>query len=129
MLPFCARRGVGVIPWAPLAGGFLARPHDELHATRRGETSSSLRRRPYPDNGGIEINERVAELADDRGVSMAQIAVAWLLHKDWVDVPIVGATKPEHLEDIVEATEVSLPESDIAYLEEPYDPVPVSGHE
>ena len=129
MLPFCLRNDVGVIPWAPLAGGFLARPHERIHATARGETSSSLRRRPYPDNGGLEINERVEELADDNGVSMAQIAVAWLLHKEWVDVPIVGATKLEHLEDIVEATEITLSGSDLSYLEEPYEPVRVSGHE
>jgi len=129
MLPFCSREGIGVIPWAPLAGGFLARPHERIHATRRGETSSSLRRRPYPDNGGIEINERVEELAGEKGVSMAQIAVAWLLHKEAVDVPIVGATRIEHLEDIVEATELTLSDSDASYLEEPYEPVPVSGHE
>ncbi len=129
MLPFCKQEGVGVIPWAPLAGGFLARPHEQMHATRRGETSSSLRRRPYPDNGGVEINERVEELADQNGVSMAQIAVAWLLHKEWVDVPIVGATKVEHLEDIVEATEIDFSESDLSYLEEPYGPVRIAGHD
>jgi aryl-alcohol dehydrogenase-like predicted oxidoreductase len=129
MLPYCSREGVGVIPWAPLAGGFLARPHGEIHATRRGETSSSLRRRPYRAGGGDQINERVEELADEKGVSMAQIAVAWLLHKDWVDVPIVGATRIEHLEDIVEATEIALSGSELSYLEEPYEPVRVSGHE
>ena len=129
MLPFCLENDVGVIPWAPLAGGFLARPHEQIHATTRGETSSSLRRRPYRENGGVEINERVAELADENGVSMAQIAVAWLLHKEWVDVPIVGATKIEHLEDVVAATEVSLSDSDLSYLESPYEPVPIAGHE
>jgi aryl-alcohol dehydrogenase-like predicted oxidoreductase len=129
MLPFCSREGIGVIPWAPLAGGFLARPHERVHATRRGETSSSLRRRPYPDNGGTEINERVEELAGEKGVSMAQIAVAWLLHKEPVDVPIVGATRIEHLEDIVEATEITLSDSDVSYLEAPYEPVSISGHE
>jgi aryl-alcohol dehydrogenase-like predicted oxidoreductase len=60
---------------------------------------------------------------------MAQIALSWLLHKDWVDAPIVGTTSVEHLEDAVEALEISLSASDIAYLEEPYEPVPVSGHE
>ncbi|MFC6940597.1 aldo/keto reductase [Salinirubellus sp. GCM10025818] len=129
MLPLCLDDDVGVIPWAPLAGGFLARPHEEIHSTTRGETSSSLRRRPYRENGGIEINERVEELAGEKGVSMAQIAIAWLLHKEWVDVPIVGATRIEHLEDIVEATEISLSEGDLAYLEEPYEPVRISGHE
>lgn len=129
MLPFCSKNGIGVIPWAPLAGGFLARPHEQMHATTRGKTSSSLRRRPYPDNGGIEINERVEELANDNGVSMAQIAIAWLLHKEWVDVPIVGVTKVDHLDDIVEATEITLSKSDLSYLEGPYEPVPIAGHE
>ncbi|MFB6300557.1 MAG: aldo/keto reductase [Halobacteriales archaeon] len=129
ILPLCARENVGVIPWAPLAGGFLARPHEDMQATKRGQSSSSLTRRPYPDGGGIEINERVQELAEERGVSMAQISVAWLLHKDWVDVPIVGATKIEHLEDIVGAVEIDLTDDELAYLEEPYEPVRVSGHD
>ncbi|MDY6819916.1 MAG: aldo/keto reductase [Halobacteriales archaeon] len=129
MLPLCARENVGVIPWAPLAGGFLARPHEDIHATKRGQSSSSLTRRPYPDRGGIEINERIQELAEERGVSMAQISVAWLLHKDWVDVPIVGATKIEHLEDIVGAVEIDFTDDELAYLEEPYEPVRVSGHD
>jgi len=60
---------------------------------------------------------------------MAQIALAWLLHKEWVDAPIVGASKIEHLEDAVEALEIDLSGSDIEYLEEPYEPVPVSGHD
>jgi aryl-alcohol dehydrogenase-like predicted oxidoreductase len=84
---------------------------------------------PYRDGGGAEINERVAELAAEKGVTMAQIALSWLLHKDWVDTPIVGTTSVEHLEDAVEALEISLSESDIAYLDEPYEPVSVSGHD
>ncbi len=60
---------------------------------------------------------------------MAQIALAWLLHKEWVDAPIVGTTSVEHLEEAVEALEISLSSSDVAYLEEPYEPVRVSGHE
>ena len=60
---------------------------------------------------------------------MAQLAVAWLLHKEWVDAPIIGATKIEHLEDIVEATEISLSSRDLSYLEEPYEPVPIAGHD
>jgi aryl-alcohol dehydrogenase-like predicted oxidoreductase len=129
MLPYCQDNGIGVIPWAPLAGGFLARPYEELESTKRGQTSSSLHRRPYADNGGIEINERVQELANENGASMAQIAIAWLLHKDWVSVPIVGATKVEHIDDTVEALDISLSSSDISYLEEPYEPVRIAGHE
>ena len=127
-LPLCARENVGVIPWSPLARGFLARPHDELDATARGQAETEADRHPYLDNGGREINERVQELAEDRGVKMAQIALAWLLENDHVDAPIVGTTSVEHLEDAVEATELSLSDSEVAYLEEPYEPVPVSGH-
>jgi aryl-alcohol dehydrogenase-like predicted oxidoreductase len=60
---------------------------------------------------------------------MAQVALAWLLHKDWVDAPIVGTTSVEHLEDAVEALEVDLSESHVEYLEEPYEPIPITGHQ
>jgi len=129
MLPLCEREGVGVIPWSPLARGYLTRPHEEFDATTRGETDDYAREHPYFEGGGREINERVAELAADYGVTMAQIALTWLLHQDAVDAPIVGTTSVEHLEDAVEALEIDLSESDQAYLEEPYEPVPVSGHE
>ncbi|MFD1564616.1 aldo/keto reductase [Haloarchaeobius amylolyticus] len=129
MLPLCEKENVGVIPWSPLARGYLTRPHEEIDATTRGETEDHLYDHPYRDGGGPAINERVAELAAEKGVTMAQIALAWLLHKDWVDAPIVGTTSVEHLEQAVEALEISLSPSDMAYLEEPYEPVPVSGHD
>ncbi|MFB6127067.1 MAG: aldo/keto reductase [Halolamina sp.] len=129
MLPLCDRENVGVIPWSPLARGYLTRPHEELEATARGQAEADSARHPYLDNGGREINDRVRELAAERGLEMAQIALAWLLHKEWVDAPIVGTTSVEHLEDAVEAVEVDLSDSEIAYLEEPYEPVAVSGHE
>jgi aryl-alcohol dehydrogenase-like predicted oxidoreductase len=131
MLPLCEREGVGVIPWSPLARGYLARPHDSVDATTRGASDSErdhLYEHPYREGGGPEINERAAELATEKGVSMAQISLAWLLHQDAVDAPIVGTTSVEHLEDAVEALEIDLTESDREYLEEPYEPVPVSGH-
>jgi len=135
MLPFCRDRGVGVVTWSPLARGFLARPHDTFADTTRGD--QSLDRgdvvtdmiHTYRANGGDEINERVQELAAEKQVSMAQIALSWLLHKDTVDAPIIGTTSVEHLEDAVEALEIDLSDSDIAWLEEPYEPVPVVGHE
>ena len=118
-----------VNPWSPLARGYLARPHEELDVTTRGQTDDYARDHPYFEGGGREINERVAELAAEKGVTMAQIALAWLLHQDAVDAPIVGTTSVEHLEDAVEALEIDLTASEQAYLEEPYEPVPVSGHE
>jgi len=134
MLPLCEREGVGSLPWSPLARGFLARPHEQFLDTARGEfmdadDTMSDRIRNYQASGGIEINERVAELAAEKGVTMAQISLAWLLHQPAVDAPIVGTTSIDHLEDAVEATELSLSDSDLDYLAEPYEPVPVDGHD
>jgi aryl-alcohol dehydrogenase-like predicted oxidoreductase len=130
MLPLCEQEDVGVLPWSPLARGWLTRPHESFDATTRGQTDSYAREHPYAEGGGREINERVQELAAEHGVEMAQIALAWLFEKDVVDAPIVGTTSVEHLEAAVEALEsVDLSASDVAYLEEPYEPVRVSGHE
>ncbi|ELZ40717.1 aldo/keto reductase [Halorubrum tebenquichense] len=115
MVPFCEQNDIGLIPWSPLARGFLTRPHDELEATVRGETDQYLHERlqTYADNGGREINERVAELAAEKGVKMAQIALSWLLHQDAVDAPIIGARKPEYVVDAVEALDIDLSASDL----------------
>jgi aryl-alcohol dehydrogenase-like predicted oxidoreductase len=129
MLPFCEKEGIGVMPWSPLARGYLTRPHEDVDATLRGETEEHLYEHPYREGGGPAVNERVAELADEKGVKMAQIALAWLFHKEWVDTPIVGTTSVEHLEDAVEALDIDLSPSDVEWLEEPYEPVRVSGHE
>jgi aryl-alcohol dehydrogenase-like predicted oxidoreductase len=129
MLPYCKKQDIGVIPWSPLARGYLARPHEEFDATTRGKTDDYARQHPYFEGNGQEINERVAELADQKDASMGQIALAWLLHKPSVDAPIVGTTNTEHLEEAVEALEISLSDSDLEWLEEPYEPVSVSGHE
>jgi len=132
MLPLCEKEGVGVIPWSPLAGGYLARPDDEFATTARGErTADSDRDRVedvYRPGGGVEINERLQGLAAEKDATMAQVALAWHLHKDWVDAPIVGVSSVEHLEDAVAATDLELTDEEIARLEEPYEPVPVSGH-
>ncbi|MFT4922728.1 MAG: aryl-alcohol dehydrogenase-like predicted oxidoreductase [Haloarculaceae archaeon] len=129
MLPLCEKKDVAVIPWSPLARGYLARPHEEFDATTRGESDEYAQEHPYFEGNGQEINERVQELADQKDATMAQIALSWVLHKDWVDAPIVGTTSIEHLEEAVEALEISLSESDVEWLEEPYEPVSVSGHE
>ncbi|MFC6721961.1 aldo/keto reductase [Halobacteriaceae archaeon SHR40] len=129
MLPYCQKEGIGVIPWSPLARGYLARPHEKFDKTTRGESDEYAREHPYFEGNGEEINERVQELAADKDASMAQIALSWVLHKEWVDAPIVGTTSVEHLEEAVEALDISLSDSDIEYLEAPYEPVSVSGHE
>mgnify|MGYP000123806986 CR=1 FL=1 len=128
MLPLCDREDIAVMPWSPLGAGFLTRPHEEFDATTRGEHEAEIGR-PYAAGSGREINERVRELAAEKGVSMAQLAIAWQFHKEWVTTPILGTSSVEHLEAAVEALEIDLSESDIEYLEEPYEPVPVSGHE
>jgi aryl-alcohol dehydrogenase-like predicted oxidoreductase len=129
MMPLCKKEDIGVIPWSPLARGYLARPHEEFDATARGESDDYAKEHPYFEGNGKEINERVEELADQKGATMAQIALSWVLHKDYVDAPIVGTTSVEHLEAAVEALDISLSDSDIEWLEEPYEPVSVSGHE
>jgi len=128
-LPLCEKEGIGVMPWSPLARGYLTRPHESVDATLRGETEEHLYAHPYREGGGPTVNERVAELAEERDVKMAQIALSWLFHKEWVDTPIVGTTSVEHLEDAVEALDIDLSRSDVEWLEEPYEPVRVSGHE
>ncbi len=125
MLPLCQREGIGVIPWSPMARGYLTRPESEVDATKRGESEEKLYAQPYREGGGIGVNEHVEQLADEKGVSMAQIALSWLLHKEWVDAPIIGTTSVEHLEDAVEALEISLSDSEMEFLEEPYEPVRV----
>jgi aryl-alcohol dehydrogenase-like predicted oxidoreductase len=129
MLPFCQQEDVAVIPWSPLARGYLTRPHESFDATTRGETDDYAREHPYFEGNGREVNERVQELADEYDATMAQIALAWILHKEWVDAPIVGTTSIEHLEQAVAALDISLSDSDIEWLEEPYEAVRVSGHE
>ncbi|MFB6154201.1 MAG: aldo/keto reductase [Halodesulfurarchaeum sp.] len=129
MLPLASKENVAVIPWSPLARGYLTRPHEEIDATTRGQSEEYMYQHPYREGGGKEINRRVQELAAEKDVTMAQIALAWLLHKEWVDAPIVGTTSVEHLEDAVEALDISLSGSEMTYLEEPYEPVRVSGHD
>ncbi|MBX0323063.1 aldo/keto reductase [Halomicroarcula sp. F13] len=129
MLPLCDEKDVGVLPWSPLARGYLTRPHEEFEATTRGQTDDYAREHPYFEGGGREVNERVEELAAEYDATMAQIGLAWLLDKEWVDAPIVGTTSIEHLEQAVEALDIDLSASDVEYLEAPYEPVRVSGHE
>ena len=117
MLPLCADQGIGVIPWSPLARGRLARPWGET--TERSEHdpfAASL----YAEATDRPVVERVAEVAQERGVPMAQVATAWMLSKPVVTAPIIGATKPHHIDDAVAAVDLVLSDDEIARLEEPY---------
>jgi aryl-alcohol dehydrogenase-like predicted oxidoreductase len=130
MLPLCRAEGVGVIPWSPLARGFLA---GTRHRTGGGKTtrskSDTFAQRMYFQDMDFAVVERVEVLAERRGVTPAQIALAWLLHQEGVTSPIIGASKMAHLEQAVAALEIDLAAEEQAYLEEPYQPHPVLGHE
>ena len=123
MMPLCVDQGVGVIPWSPLARGRLTREWDE--ATARSETDA-FGKYLYSDDDRV-IVERVAEIAAERDVPRAQVALAWMLSKPFVTSPIVGVTKQHHLDDAVAAVELELSADDITRLEEPYRPHQVVG--
>jgi 1-deoxyxylulose-5-phosphate synthase len=126
MLPLCQDQKIGVIPWAPLAKGRLARrPSTEESETQRAQTDA-FGRRLYAA-GDLVVAERVGDVAEARGLPMAQVALAWLLSKPVITAPIVGATKPQHLDDAVAAVSVRLTAEEIQHLEEPYQPHAVTG--
>ena len=129
MIPQCIDQGVGIIPWSPLARGFLAgtRTREGERRTRRSETDP-LQDEWYGRPEDFDVVDRLAEVAGDRGVPQAQVASAWLLHKPGVTAPIVGATKLGHLEDALAAAELALSPEEVARLEQPYVPHPVLGH-
>ncbi len=129
MIPLCVEDGVGVIPWSPLARGVLTgnRTREGGRLTTRADTDP-FTDYLYSQPSDFDVVERVAEVAAERGVPPAQIALTWLLHKPGVTAPIVGATKPGHLEDALAAEQLTLSDEEIARLEEPYLPHPVLGH-
>jgi aryl-alcohol dehydrogenase (NADP+) len=123
MIPLCRDEGIGVVPWSPLARGRLARPWDER--TERS-AADEFGQRLYGE-ADRPIVDAVGALAERRGLPRAQVALAWLLAQPGVDAPIVGATKPEHLDDAVAAREVTLSGDELTTLEEHYQPHPVRG--
>jgi aryl-alcohol dehydrogenase-like predicted oxidoreductase len=130
MIPQCIDQGIGVLPWSPLARGILAGNRGDLseRRTTRAQTDSfadSL----YEPELDLPVVSRLYELADARGLPSAQLALAWVLGKPGVTAPIVGATKLQHIEDALAAVELELFEDEVASLEEPYVPHPVSGHQ
>jgi 1-deoxyxylulose-5-phosphate synthase len=129
MLPLCRAEGIGVIPWSPLARGFLTggRKREGYGDTRRAQTDDYAQNMYYQE-ADFEIAGRVAELASRRGIPAAQIALAWLLHQPGVTSPIIGASKMGHLEDAVASLEIQLTAEEINFLEERYQPHPVLGH-
>jgi 1-deoxyxylulose-5-phosphate synthase len=128
MIPFCIDEGVGIIPWSPLARGWLTgtRSRGGERRTTRAETDA------FQDSlygeADFDVVDRLDEVAGERGVPAAQLALAWMLHKPGITAPIVGATKLEHLEDALAAAELEVSGEEIERLEEPYVPHPVLGH-
>jgi aryl-alcohol dehydrogenase-like predicted oxidoreductase len=126
MLPLCRNQGVGVIPWSPLARGRLTRAPDVKTERSESDRFGSYLFRKTAEADRLVI-ERVGEIAAARGLPRAQVALAWVLAKPAVTAPIVGATRPEHLDDAAAAVEVKLSAEEIARLEEPYIPHAVVG--
>lgn len=126
MLPLCADQNVAVMPWSPMARGQLTRPWGS--ETQRSE-SDAVGKMLYArtQDNDREIVNAVEKLSQERGIPMAQIALAWVLQKPEVTSPIIGATKPKHIEDAVAALDVALSSEEIAAIEAPYTPHPVLG--
>jgi 1-deoxyxylulose-5-phosphate synthase len=129
MIPQCADQGVAVLPYSPLARGMLTGNRTRtgtLQTTRAG--SDPLSNSQYRTEADFDVADRLTEVARDRDLPPAQVALAWLLHKPAVTAPIVGATRLGHIEDALAATELTLSAEEIRRLEEPYTPHPVLGH-
>jgi 1-deoxyxylulose-5-phosphate synthase len=130
MNPLCAAEGIGLLPWSPLARGYLAgarRSLDDRASTQRAKTDEyghSL----YTDPADWEIVEAAQAVAAERGVSPAEVALAWLLSKPAVTAPIVGTTKASHLDAAIQSVELDLSVEEISRLEAPYEPHPIAGH-
>jgi aryl-alcohol dehydrogenase (NADP+) len=129
MIPLCRDEGIGLLPWSPLARGFLAgnRRRGDFGETSRAKTDD-FAQSMYYDDGDFAVVDRVGEIARKHGVSHAQVALAWLLHQPGVTAPIIGASKPQHLDEALAALGLKLDESELKALAEPYRPHPVLGH-
>jgi len=127
--PLCRDEGIGLLPWSPLARGFLAgnRSKQDHGETSRAKTDDYAHKMYYQD-ADFAVVDRVTQLAKARGVSNAQVALAWLLHQPGVTAPIIGASKPNHLDDALAAVGLKLEPAELKALEEPYRPHPVLGH-
>jgi Predicted oxidoreductases (related to aryl-alcohol dehydrogenases) len=127
MHPLCEDQGVGVIPWSPLARGVLAG-----NRTREGKVTTRAQSDDFADrlyaDSDFAVVDALGAVAKERGLPPAQVALAWMLHKQAITAPIVGATKPGHIEDAVAAVAVELSDDEITALEKPYLPHPVLGH-
>ncbi len=129
MIPLCLSEGIGLLPWSPLARGFLAgnRSKEDHGETLRAKTDD-LAQKMYYQHSDFTVVERVSQIARKRGVSNAQVALAWILQRPGVSAPIIGASKMNHLDDALAALDVKLDADEVKALEEPYEPHRVLGH-
>jgi aryl-alcohol dehydrogenase (NADP+) len=128
MIPLCKDQGIGLIPWSPLARGFLTGRYKrgKTPSTSRYKTDKYFAERFFrPED--FDVVERAEEIAKEKGVTTAQVALAWLLHKG-VNAPIIGATKVQHLEEAVDSLQIQLSDDDMKRLEEPYKTHRILGH-
>ena len=129
MMPYCAAEGVGTMPWSPLARGYLAGSGAGSNATMRARTDTVSDSLQIGSDEDETIRDRVAEIAAEIGAKPAQVALAWVLSKPYVTSPIVGMSKPHHLEDALGALTISLSAEQIDRLEAPYRTRPVLSHQ
>jgi aryl-alcohol dehydrogenase (NADP+) len=131
MLPLCRDAGIGAIPWSPLARGFLAgnRSRDGEAQTTRAKSDANILTANAFLESDYAIRDRVNELAKEKGVSGAQIALAWLMHQPVVSAPIVGASKMKHLEDAIAAVNVKLSDDEAKALAKGYQTRRILGHQ
>ena len=136
MLPLCRAEGIGIIPWSPLARGFLAGNRERFTGADGKRGGETLRARTdeyaqslYYADSDFRVVDQVVEIARGRGVTPAQVALAWILRQSGVTAPIIGVTKVEQLDDAVAALDVTLDDDESGRLEAPYVPHPVLGHQ
>ncbi len=128
MLPLCRDQGIGVIPWSPLARGFLAGNRDKQGGETTRAKSDDYAKQMYYQEDDFSVADRLSEVAHSRGLPNMQVALAWVLSKTDVTAPIIGASKPQHLDEALGAISVKLSEDEIKRLEEPYKPHRILGH-
>ncbi|RSH92127.1 hypothetical protein EHS25_008542 [Saitozyma podzolica] len=126
MMPMLKHFGVGVIPWGPLGAGLLCRPVEDSQATKRGQSQPNDGRGKLPSDQ--EVIRAVEAVAKKRGVTMAEVAVAWSLQSQWVTAPIVGVRSTERLDELIKGLSVELSKEDIELINKPYIPVAIRGH-
>jgi aryl-alcohol dehydrogenase (NADP+) len=131
MIPLCQSKGIGIIPWSPLARGFLAgnrRPAGEGFGETTRAKTDEFGQKLYWQESDFAVADRVVEVARRRSVAPAQIALAWVLQQPGVTAPIVGASKLQHLDDAVKALEIKLTDEELRAVAESYRPHAVLGH-